>query len=389
MKEDRFPASPASEGKPDAVPPDGVAAQHAALGLKPQGIVSARPTHPEAQWFPGAGLGLMIHWGLASLHGNLDTSWSMIANTPWDAGGAPHNKVTPNEYWKLAGHFRPVNYDPGLWLSRAAAAGFRYAVFVALHHDGYTMWPSKCSEFGVQSTPGGCDLVGPYVEACRKHGLKVGIYLSPPDWYFDRKCMSFNYPSLGGLEGTRKVAGVAQFDEDHCPAIIPHPSPEHLAKRRKLFHDRIREILTNYGRIDLLWFDGGTWDNDARDLALSLQPHLVINSRSCAGHFESTECHLPAQKPGTWLEAVLCWQTCAIKMPNNQPVEVWGYLSTGTFKSAQWAAASYRSLREWGCNLLLNVGPRPDGTLPDIVYERFLELGRELRGTSSEHSLLL
>ncbi len=102
-----------------------------------------------------------------------------------DVAGAPGNKITPSEYWKLAAEFRPEHYNPSDWIDAAARAGFQYAVFVAMHHDGYTMWPSRCSSFGVQSTPGGFDLVGPYVEACRRAGIKVGLYLSPPDWHFD------------------------------------------------------------------------------------------------------------------------------------------------------------------------------------------------------------
>ncbi|HRJ71989.1 MAG TPA: alpha-L-fucosidase [Terrimicrobiaceae bacterium] len=363
---------------PSAAPQDGVAGQHAALGMRPEGIVSSRPTHPEAQWFGTAGLGLMVHWGLPAVHGNLETSWSMIANTPWDAAGAPGNKITPAEYWKLAADFRPENFAPNDWIAAAARAGFRYAVFVAMHHDGYTMWPSRSSRFGVQSTPVGRDLVGPYVEACRRAGIKVGLYLSPPDWHFDRKHMSFNYRSMGGLEGNRKDPTVPMFDEHHRPAVIAPPSADHLAERRQLFHARIRELLTDYGRIDLLWFDGGTWDNDARDLALSIQPHLVINSRICAGHFESTECGFPAEPPVTWMETCYCWQTCDLLMPNGAPVEVWGYLDRETYKPARWVADAYRKLRNWNVNFLLNVSPRPDGTMPPIVYQRFQELQKEL-----------
>lgn len=358
--------------------PDGVAAQHAVLGMRPEGVVSRNPSHPEAQWFGDAGLGLMIHWGIAAVRGNLELSWSMIANTPWDAAGAPGNKVTPAEYWALAPRFQPEHFSPNEWIAAAARAGFRYAVFVAMHHDGYTLWPSRCSELGVQSTVGGRDLVGPYVEACRAAGIKVGLYLSPPDWHFDRKHMSFNYPSMGGLEGGRKDLTHPMFDEHHQPVALTPPSPAHVAARRKLFHERIRELLTDYGRIDLLWFDGGTWDNEARDLALAIQPHLVINSRICAGHFETTECGFPANPPSTWLETCYCWQTCGLQMPDGRPVEVWGYLDSETYKSARWVADWYRTLRQWNVNFLLNVSPRPDGTMPPIVFQRFEELRREL-----------
>lgn len=347
--------------------------------MKPSGIVSSLPSHPEALWFADAGLGLMIHWGIAALHGKLDLSWAMIANTPYDRAGAPHNKITPRDYWALADRFAPQCYDPDAWLAPAAAAGFRYAVMTAMHHDGYTLWPSRHSSFGVQSTPGGRDLIGPYVAACRRHGLKVGIYLSPPDWYFDREYMSFNYETMGSFDADKMRNGGIQFDIDHKPTQISQPPPEHEEARRRLFHARVRELLTLYGRIDILWFDGGTWDNEVRDIALSLQPHLVINSRSCAGHFESTECKFPTAPATTWLETVHCWQSCDVKMPNGAPVEVWGYLATENYKSAQWVANGYRLLRQLGGNFLVNVSPRADGTLPDIVYDRFAELREELR----------
>ncbi len=357
-------------------PPAGAAAQHAALGLHARGPISVRPEHPEAQWFGEAGLGLMVHWGLASVHGGIDLSWGMMANTPWDAAGAPSNKITPAEYWKLEERFRPQSYDPDRWLKEAKAAGFRYAVLTTMHHDGYTLWPSAHSAFGVQSGDGGRDLVGPFLEACRRHGIKAGIYLSPPDWHFDRKHMSFNYPSFAGRAALREAVGFPDLDEHHRPATIPPPSPEHLAKRREIFHARITELLTRYGRIDLLWFDGGTWDEEARDLALSLQPHLVVNSRIFKGHFESTECCLPKTRPasGTWIETCHCWQSCEILSPKGVPADVWGYLSTETYKTSAWMLSALGRLRSWGGNFLVNVGPRPDGSLPEIVYERFAEV---------------
>lgn len=352
----------------------GAAAQHAALGLDTaQARVVPQP-HPRAQWFAGAGLGLMVHWGLAAVHGGLDLSWGMIANTPWDAAGAPDNKITPREYWALAERFHPDRHDPEPWIAAAARAGFTYAVFVAMHHDGYTLWPSAHSDLGVHSHLGGRDLVAPFVEACRRHGLKVGLYLSPPDWRLDRDVMSFNYPSMGGLDRSRPVEGAPFFDQDHRPRPAPEVPPGHRERARAAFHGRIQEILTRYGDIDLLWLDGGVHDNAARDLALRLQPHLVINSRSCDGHFGSSECHLPETRPEGWFEAVLCWQSCSTVTPRGVPVDVWGYLASETYKSAGWALDAERRLRDWGCKLLLNVGPRPDGEMPPVVYQRLEEL---------------
>lgn len=131
-----------------------VADQHAALGMVAS-RQSTHTTHPEAQWFPRAGLGLFVHWGIASVHGDLDLSWAMIANTSYDAAAKGRNKLSPEAYWKLAERFNPDRYDPDKWLAAAARAGMRYAVLTTMHHDGYTLWPSRCSDFGVQSHLGG------------------------------------------------------------------------------------------------------------------------------------------------------------------------------------------------------------------------------------------
>ena len=352
------------------------AAQHAALGMDHSGKTSRHTQHPEAQWFPRAGLGLFVHMGIASVHGNMDLSWGMIADTPWDAAAKGANKVTPEEYWRLADRYNPSAYDPDKWLAAAAKAGFKYAVLTAMHHDGYTLWPSGYGDFGVQSHLAGRDLVGPFVEACRRHGLKVGLYLSPPDWHFDRQVMSFNYYTASMDPGKPRpnAAGHPWFDQRHQPIAPPLRTPAHDARLRAMFHGRVEELLTRYGRIDLLWFDGGTHDNAIRDRARELQPHIVINSRSCDGDYDCTECALPTQQFTGWFETCHCWQ--AAEIPDRTgagTVDVWGYLKAEQYKSTAWMLETLARLRQWGGNLLINVSPRPDGELPDVVYQRLAE----------------
>lgn len=354
-----------------------VAEQHAALGLSAN-EAAQHTLHPEAQWFPQAGLGLFMHWGIAAVHGDLDLSWAMIANTRYDSAAAGRNKVTPQEYWRLAERFAPQHFDPDQWLRAAAEAGFRYAVFTTMHHDGYTMWPSAHGEFGVQRYLPGHDFVGPFVESCRKHGLKVGLYYSPPDWYFDREYMSFNYRS----DGSNREAGRPTFDTQHQPRVLPPRPPEHLARQREIFHGRVEELLTRYGRIDLLWFDGGAHDNVIRDRARQLQPHIVLNNRSCDGDFAHTECFLPAEPSEGWLETCHCWQHSELKTPAGDNVDFWGYLKEEQYKSTAWMLGSLVRLRSLGGNFLVNVGPRPSGELPDVVYERFSEVAAWMRHSS-------
>ena len=348
-------------------------AQHAALGLD-TAKHSVHTVHPQAQWFPKASLGLFIHWGIASVHGNLDLSWAMIANTPWDAAAGGANKLTPEAYWKLAERFKPELFDPDKWIAAAAAAGFQYAVMTTMHHDGYTLWPSRYGDFGVQTYLPGRDLVGEFVQACRRHGLKVGLYYSPPDWRFDRQYMSFNFRNFGNTPAAQSGANeFPALDQRHQPTVVSAPPADHAQLRRKMFHGRVEELLTRYGHIDLLWFDGGAHDNELRDRARALQPHLVINSRSCDGDFDCTECELPEQRPTGWFETCHCWQSCDILRANGAVLDVWGYLAGEKFKSTAWMLGALSLLRGWGANLLVNVGPRPDGQLPDVVYERLAE----------------
>ncbi len=343
--------------------------QHAVLGIQSQRLPCRHTTHPEAQWFPLAGLGLFIHWGIASVHGDLDLSWGMMADTPYDAAAQGRNKLCPEEYWQLANRFRPHRYDPDRWLAAAAAAGFQYAVLTTMHHDGYTLWPSRYSDLGVHVSLEGRDLVRSFVEACRRHGLKVGLYYSPPDWYIDRRYMSFHYRS----DDQNRFPGRRHFDTRHHPCSLPPKPPEHDAQRRQLCHQRVGELLTNYGRIDLIWFDGGPQDPALGELVRRLQPHIVVNSRSCDGDYADTECQTPTEKFSGWFETCHCWQESNLPGTTGKSVDFWGYLKSEQYKSTVWMLTLLSRLRAWGGNLLVNVGPRPDGELPPVVYERFQE----------------
>jgi alpha-L-fucosidase len=330
---------------------------------------TARTQHPGAAWFPDASLGLFIHWGIASVHGGIDLSWSMIAGTVYDSAARGANKLTPNQYWQLADRFQPQNYDPRKWIKAARDAGFTYAVFTTMHHDGYTLWPTSYGDFGVQSHLGGRDLVKPFVDACREFGLQVGLYYSPPDWWFDRPYMTYHYRSTDPVG----FPGRAHYDANHMPVDLPEMPETHIIERRRMFHGRIRELLTRYGTIDLLWLDGGAFDNAVRDLARRLQPGIVINTRSCDGDYDYTECGLPQTRFHGWFETCHCWQESTLPDPRGGMVDFWGYMDHEQYKPTSWMLDTLARLRTWGGNLLVNVGPRPDGDLPDIVYSRLAE----------------
>lgn len=143
-----------------------------------------------------------------------------MKNTPWDAGAKNKNKMTLNAYFALAEQFQPTNYHPERWLQAAKDAGFGYAVLTTRHHDGFALWPSAYGEFNTRTHLGGRDLVGEYVAACRKTGLKVGFYYSPPDWHFEREYRSWGY-------GTKGTPESPHLGLDHRPVAQLPKRPAH------------------------------------------------------------------------------------------------------------------------------------------------------------------
>jgi alpha-L-fucosidase len=248
-----------------------VKAEHGDIGLGKE-TASSHTQHPDAQWYPDAGLGLFIHWGIASVKA-MNISWPMIPGRAlavkritdpaereriiregdYNLNGKP-NSITPNEYWEMAKDFNPQKYDPDKWLKAAKAAGFEYVVLTTRHHEGFALWPSAYGNFDTKNYMGGKDLLKPYVEACRKNGLKVGFYYSPPNWHFEKDFKNFMY---GG--GAKKNPEFPELDADLKPRTSK-PSAEDLAKHQKAYDEMVRgqvtELLTRYGKIDLLWFDG-------------------------------------------------------------------------------------------------------------------------------------
>jgi alpha-L-fucosidase len=321
-----------------------------------------RTTHPEAQWFPAAGAGLFIHWGISSVLGKCDLSWGMVANTPWDAAAGGANKLTPNQYYALAECFQPDSYNPDEWMRLARDAGFQYAVLTTKHHDGYTLWPSKFGRLGTHTHMGGRDLVGPFVEACRGAGLKVGLYYSPPDWYFDRHYRSWGYAPSRPSQATQTL-----LDMDHHPvgALPPRP-PGHDAARAELVRGQVRELLTRWGRIDLFWFDGGNGEMDPAEVR-AMQPHIVINNRNGGvGDYDHSECRLPAHRPTGWFETCyVCWGHGG-----------WGYIAGASGDTAAQYLDKLVRIRTWGGNLLANIGPDGHGRFPSEYMTAWRQIGQ-------------
>ncbi len=359
---------------------EAAASQHAVIGVH-SGVDEAEknfcPTkHPEAQWFADAGLGLFLHWGIASVHGNVDLSWGMMKNAPWRTGEWASGCITPNEYWALADRFDPGEYDPDPWIAAARDAGFRYAVLTTKHHDGYTLWPSEHANLGVHTHLNGRDLVAPFVAACRHHGLKVGLYFSPPDWHLLRRHMSFEYATMKSIgPGAENLppgeTSAPGFGLDHEPVEIRRASDDFQIGLSRAIRGQVEELLTRYGRIDLIWFDGkASIGSRPQPISIArireLQPHIVINPRlHGVGDFQTPECRMPVTAPEGWWELCHTWNDGG-----------WGYHAHESYQTAATVFDRYRQCRAMGGNLLINCAPRPDGTMPEVYYRRLEEFAR-------------
>ena len=162
--------------------------------------------------------------------------------------------ITPREYFKMAESFNPDNYYPEVWLAKAKEAGFRYVVLTAKHHEGFALWPSEYGHFNTKNYMGGRDLIRIFVDACRKVGLKVGLYFSGPDWYFDREYMS--YLRSGAFKINPEFS---RLDQDLLPrnkTYTEEETREHYKEYGEIANGQIEELLTRYGKIDVIWFDG-------------------------------------------------------------------------------------------------------------------------------------
>jgi alpha-L-fucosidase len=337
-----------NQNSPNSAAMENVQAEHDAIGNATMTTAPAHTMHPDAQWYGDAGLGLFIHWSIASVKG-INISWSMI-----DGLDGKPAQITPNDYWAMARDFNPTNYNPDQWLKAAKAAGFTYAVLTTRHHDGFALWPSTYGDFSTKNYLGGRDLVKDYVAACRKNGLKVGLYYSPPDWYFERDTKNFS-----------RVPG-RDLGSDGLPRATKPTASQSAAQKTAyiaLVRGQIIELLTRYGKIDVLWFDGrvpgATGDEVITlDEIRKLQPGIVVDGRLHGkGDFLTYERKLGTTKPvAGWAELCNPWTSA------------WPYVVGAKYRANGFVLSQFVTCRSLHVNYLLDIGPKPDGTLEDQVY---------------------
>ena len=295
---------------------------------------------------------MFIHWDHASQR-SWELSWPLVGGV----FSLPYCQDVPvAEYHGLAATFNPTQWDPGAVARTAKAIGMRYVVFTTKHHNGYAMFDSKVSTHTVMQSPCERDLVRETFDAIRAEGLRVGAYFSLSDWHHP------DYPA---------------FTEEMKPYVFPSspplPTPEQADRYHQYLRAQLTELLTGYGPIDMMWFDGA-WERpdewwrarELEELIRSLQPGVLINNRlpGC-GDFDTPEQFVPPTAPDERWEACLTMN------------ESWGW-NTGDahYKSSRQIIHRLCETAGRNGNLLLNVSPRGDGSLPPEQVDRLQDIGR-------------
>jgi len=283
--------------------------------------------------------GLFIHWGPVSLEGT-EIGWSRGGERRGHRTKSNPTGIPVEVYDNLYKRFNPVRFDARQWVEIAKAAGMRYMVFTTKHHDGFSNFDTKLTDYKITSpeSPYGRDIVRQLADACHQGGLKWGIYYSPVDWYH------------------------------------PDYRTENHARYVEFLHGQIRELLTGYGCVDIMWFDGlgGTaadWDSERLfRMIRRLQPHVIINNRGgLPGDYDT-----PEQRIGR-MQRERPWETC---MTIGRQ---WAWKPNDDVKSLKQCLQTLIRVVGGDGNLLFNVGPMPDGRIEPRQVQRLKEMGDWLR----------
>jgi len=299
---------------------------------------AAEDSTARVAWWQEARFGLFVHWGPVSLQGT-EIGWSRAGERRGYRG--PGTQVPVEVYDHLYREFNPTRFDAAEWVKIARAAGMKYLVFTSRHHDGFSLFDTQASEYKITSpqSPFRRDIVGELAAATHAAGLKFGLYYSQPDWH-------------------------------HPDAFTPDHHDRYLAYLKT----QVRELLTNYGRVDILWFDGlGKKAEDygaveINRMARALQPHLLINNRNGLPEDFDT----PEQRVGKYQDD-RPWESC-ITIGKQ-----WAWKPDDTLKSLAECLQTLVRCAGGDGNLLFNVGPMPDGRIEPRQVARLQEMGAWLR----------
>ncbi len=319
------------------------------------------------KWWKDSKYGMFIHWGLYAILSGYYNGQRTPSIPEWIQNTL---QIPLAEYKKLVPEFNPVRFNADDWARLAKAAGMKYVVLTAKHHDGFALFDSKASEYDIMSTPYKIDIVKALKEACHKQGLKFGLYYSQNiDW---------EHPQNAILNGGKhswmnlKDFKPAQMNKD-------------LYLKEKAY-PQLRELLTNYGKIDILWFDMGTGLNNDEvrnfvKICKELQPAILISSRIGAEVNEKKahrdmlfDFYTPDDNFFTGDDLSMPWEM--VGTTNGS----WGYRKDDThWRTPKMILSSLLACASRNGNYMLNMGPEPNGLMPQEATDRILQVGDWLK----------
>jgi alpha-L-fucosidase len=316
------------------------------------------PTRGDTNWFTQDRFGLFIHWGL----------YALPARHEWVKN---RERTTDEDYQKYFDHFDPDLYDPAAWARLAKQTGMRYAVITSKHHEGFCLWDSALTNYKVPNTPAGRDLLRPWVEAFRAEGLRIGFYHSLIDWHHPDFPVDYFHPR--------------RDDEDFKAANAGRD----VRKYAEYLHGQVRELLTQFGQIDILWLDfsypwapwGAKGHDDWQSESLhamirELQPHILLNDRMDLP--EARDFATPEQwQPRGWVTSggtPVVWEACQTLNGS------WGYDRDNLdWKSPEMLVKLLVDSVSKGGNLLLNIGPTARGEFDPRAQATLATIGEWMR----------
>lgn len=344
--------------------------------------------HGDTSWFKHARFGMFIHWGL----------YSLAARHEWIKS---RELIDDDEYErKYFRHFDPDLYDPDLWASSAANAGMKYFVVTTKHHEGFCLWDSRLTDYKAPKTPAGRDLIKPMVDAFRNKSLRVGFYHSLIDWHHPQYIVdSMNHPQRSELNGIIKdKEGLIGADVGKCASrgLDPNDLRDHN-KYIDYLHGQVRELLTGYGPVDILWFDFSfvrnpeqprddfrynkgreAWGSEKLyDMIRELMPGVILNDRLDlpTGHSDvfTPEQFQPRDQVRVDGQSVV-WESCQTFSGS------WGYYrDEHTWRDVDELIRALVDCVSKDGNLLLNVGPTGRGEFDERALSRLEDIGKWMR----------
>lgn len=325
------------------------------------------------KWWREARFGMFIHWGVYAVPAGNYNGHQIKGIGEWIMNFA---KIPVKDYKEYAKGFNPVKYDADAWIKLAKDAGMKYVIITAKHHDGFALFDSKVTDWDVvDATPYKKDLIAPLADACRKYGVKLGLYYSQnQDWVHPGGAAYWRAAN----RGYDKMPNAAKMDE-FTKANDGHWDSVQLSKSFNEYVDgiavpQIKEILTKYGDIAVLWWDTprGMDAISAKkmDDLLKLQPNIITNNRLMEGAYQG-DTKTPEQRIPTLKELDgTDWETC---MTMN---DTWGYKNFDqNWKYTETLIRNLVDIASKGGNYLLNIGPKADGEIPAESIQRLKEVG--------------